>query len=159
MVGKVKVPPLALVATAAGAQRLLAEPAGRPGVLRAVAAGVLGVASVGFLASSVREFRRNSTTVNPLSPEQASSLVISGPHRMSRNPMYVGMAGLLSAHALSRGSWMGVVPVVGFVVAIDRLQIPEEEAALTAQFERAYADYAAAVPRWLGIPRPAALRT
>ena len=159
MVGKVKVPPLALVATAAGAQRLLAEPAGRPGVLRAVAAGVLGVASVGFLASSVREFRRSQTTVNPTSPEQATSLVTSGPHRISRNPMYVGMAGLLSAHALSRGAWPGVVPVIAFVAVIDGVQIPEEEAALTAQFGRAYADYAAAVPRWLGVSGPAARRT
>ena len=159
MAGKLKIPPLLLAVAAVSAQRLVAKTGGRPGAVRAAAAGAVAVASAGLLASSVREFRRSRTTVNPMTPEQVTSLVTSGPHQISRNPMYVGMAGLLSAHALSRGSWTAVLPVIGFVGVIDRLQIPAEEVALTAQFGPAYADYAAAVPRWLGIPSPASRGT
>ena len=146
------VPPVALVAAAAGAQHVIGRRVRRPRGWRAVFAGALGGASVGFIASSVREFRRSQTTVNPMSPEQTSSLVTGGPHRISRNPMYVGMAGLLSAHAVARGSWAAALPVIGFVRVIDRVQIRAEETALTNQFGHLYTAYAARVPRWLKVP-------
>ena len=41
--------------------------------------------------SAVRSFRKQKTTVNPLAPKQASSLVSSGIFKYSRNPMYLGM--------------------------------------------------------------------
>ena len=41
--------------------------------------------------SAVRSFRKQKTTVNPLAPKQASSLVVSGIFKYSRNPMYLGM--------------------------------------------------------------------
>ena len=41
--------------------------------------------------SAVRSFRKQRTTVNPLEPRQASSLVVSGIFKYSRNPMYLGM--------------------------------------------------------------------
>ena len=86
MAGKLKIPPLLLAVAAGSAQRLVARHGGRPGAVRAVAAGAVSVASAGFLASSVREFRRSQTTVNPMTPEQVTSLVTSGPHQISRNP-------------------------------------------------------------------------
>lgn len=108
--------------------------------------------SVALLGASVLDFRRNRTTVNPLTPEEVSALVTTGPNQLSRNPMYVGMAGLLAAHALFRGRWAALLPVAAFVAAIDRAQIPGEEAALRERFPDSYDAYAARVPRWLGIP-------
>lgn len=81
-----------------------------------------------------------------MSPDVATALVTEGPHRFTRNPMYVGMAGLLAAHAVARGRLIAVVPVVGFVAAIDRLQIP----ALRVRFPDDYDPYVRAVSRWLG---------
>lgn len=156
----VVVPPLVLVAGASVAQRLLARPARRLTPTRLAAAAVLGSASAAFAGSSVREFRRSHTTVNPMSPERATVLVTGGPHRLSRNPMYVGMAGALAAHAVGLGRWQAALPVIGFAVAIDRIQIPLEEAALTEHFGPTYAAYAKHVPRWLGLaPRPGVART
>lgn len=63
--------------------------------------------------------------------------------------MYVGMAGLLVANAIWRASWGALVPVAGFVVIIDRLQIEAEESALLEKFGAAYEAYRAASPRWL----------
>lgn len=115
-----RVPPLALAGSAAVAQHLLARASTPRTKLRLAAAGGLAAASAALLGSSVMEFRRNRTSVNPMSPDVATALVTAGPHRLTRNPMYVGMAGLLAAHTVARGRLIAVVPVVGFVVATDR---------------------------------------
>jgi protein-S-isoprenylcysteine O-methyltransferase Ste14 len=108
------------------------------------------VASLALAGASAQRFRRSGTTVDPLDPARASVLVTTGANAVSRNPMYVGMAGLLVANATWRGSWIGLVPVAGFVLVIDRWQIAPEESALLAKFGVDYEDYRAAVPRWLG---------
>ena len=64
--------------------------------------------------------------------------------------MYVGMAGLLVSHAIRRGSWAALVPVMGFTMVIGRWQIASEESALLANFGADYEAYCAVVPRWLG---------
>jgi protein-S-isoprenylcysteine O-methyltransferase Ste14 len=69
---------------------------------------------------------------------------------VSRNPMYVGLAGLLVANAVRLGAWKALVPVAAFALVIDRLQIPAEESALLANFGADYEAYRATVPRWLG---------
>jgi protein-S-isoprenylcysteine O-methyltransferase Ste14 len=104
-----------------------------------------------MLASAARGFRSSGTTVDPLRPERASALVDSGPFALTRNPMYVGMAGLLVAHALLRGSVKALLPVGAFVAVIDRVQIPPEEAAMAANFGADYEAYRSRVPRWLRI--------
>ena len=63
--------------------------------------------------------------------------------------MYVGMAGLLVANAMRRGSWVALAPVAGFILFIDRLQIAAEESALREKFGAEYESYLAATPRWL----------
>ena len=145
-------PPAALVAGAALLQ--LAIPARPDSRARSVGAGLLGLCSAALLGAAVHDFRSNGTTVNPLSPEQASSLVTTGPNRFSRNPMYVAMAGLLAAHALFRGRWAALLPAAALVTVIDRVQIPAEESALRERFASSYDAYARRVPRWLGIPSP-----
>jgi len=75
--------------------------------------------------------------------------VTAGPFAVTRNPMYVGLSGLLVAHAVWRGSWVALAPAAGFVAIIDRLQVPEEEAALGGKFGATYEAYRAVTPRWL----------
>jgi protein-S-isoprenylcysteine O-methyltransferase Ste14 len=105
---------------------------------------------LGLAGAAAAQFRRRGTTVEPFRPESASVLVTTGANSISRNPMYLGMAGLLVAHAVWRGSWEALLPVAGFIVLIDRLQIRAEESALTRKFGAEYDDYRAASPRWLG---------
>lgn len=144
-------PPAALATAAALAQRLLGGPRpARPA--RTAAAGLVGAASAGLLVAAVEQFRRTGTTVNPLEPGTATDLVTTGANAVSRNPMYVGMAGVLVAHALLRGRWAALLPAAAFVVAIDRGQIAAEEAALRERFPGDYSTYAARVPRWVGLP-------
>lgn len=89
--------------------------------------------------------------MDPVAVDRAVSLVTTGVFGLSRNPMYVGMAGALLAHAALRRSWVACVPVGVFVALIDRLQIPAEEQALRETFGSAFDDYARRIPRWLGV--------
>ncbi len=146
------VPPPAYALAGAVAQHVLARKRSA-GAVRKVAGGAVAAASVALIAGSIQRFRDTGTTVEPFRPEQASTLVTDGPNALTRNPMYVGMAGLLTAHALVRGGVLPTLPVVAFVALIDRVQIQPEEAALRELFGQEYDAYCARVPRWLpGLP-------
>ena len=147
-----KRPPPPLLALAAGlAQRSLTTGAPPPSAPRALAATAIAVASVSLAAASARQFRRQGTTVEPFEPSRAAALVTTGVNELSRNPMYVGMAGLLVANALRLRSWTAVLPLAVFTAVIDRVQIAAEEPALLANFGAEYEAYRASVPRWLDL--------
>lgn len=116
---------------------------------RIVAAGVVAVIGGYFSIAGTIAFRRARTTVNPLKPERASSLVTSGVYRITRNPMYVALALLLvawgfylSAPALLAGSAL-------FVLYVTRFQIQPEERVLRRMFGNEYTSYTQRVRRWL----------
>ena len=145
-----RVPPPIIAVAAAGAQRALARDAGRPTPSRTVAAGLVTAGSAALMGTAMQQFRSHGTTVDPLRPERASALVSSGPFSLTRNPMYVGLAGLLAAHAVLLGSAKALVPLAGFVAVIDRVQIPPEETAMATLFGAEYEAYRSRVPRWVG---------
>lgn len=99
-------------------------------------------------AAGIWAFRRHRTTVNPLAPGKASAVVQDGIYRYTRNPMYVGMALLLTAWALWLGHPLALLVLPGFVVYLTRFQIQPEERALQTKFGAAYTDYMARVRRW-----------
>ncbi|MDX6324451.1 MAG: hypothetical protein QOK15_805 [Nocardioidaceae bacterium] len=145
-----RIPPPPLVALAAAlAQRALARGTSAPGPARVAVAATVSTASTALAGAAASRFRRSGTTIDAFHPERASALVTTGPFAISRNPMYTGLTGLLLAHAIGRRSWAGLVPVAGFVVLIDRLQIRAEESALADRFGAEYDAYRAASPRWL----------
>lgn len=146
-----KIPPPVVVAAVLSAQRLLAGDR-RGGIACKAAAGVLLAASAGLSTWADLAFGAAKTSINPLRPERSSTLVVSGANAVSRNPMYLGMVGAATAHALWRGSFRALLPVAGLVLWLDRLQIPAEEEALQAKFGQAYEDYKERVPRWIQLP-------
>jgi protein-S-isoprenylcysteine O-methyltransferase Ste14 len=83
-------------------------------------------------------------------PGQASvSLVTSGPFRLSRNPMYVGLAlAYLGEAFVLRQSWP--VTLLPFVLAyLNGVVIRVEEARLGEVFCEAYESYRSNVRRWI----------
>ena len=92
-------------------------------------------------------FRRAGTGIVPFSP--ASALVTAGPYRFTRNPMYLGMAGVLLGAALFLGSLTPFIVIPAFMALIADRFIQPEEAMLERAFGRAYLDYKAKVRRWL----------
>jgi protein-S-isoprenylcysteine O-methyltransferase Ste14 len=102
-----------------------------------------------FCAAGVVSFKLAKTTVDPLKPDAASSLVRSGIYRFSRNPMYVGFALLLIAWAAYLGYFLSLAGVIAFVFYMNRFQIVPEERALAAKFPAEFAEYRLKVRRWL----------
>jgi protein-S-isoprenylcysteine O-methyltransferase Ste14 len=149
---EVKIPPPVVAAAVAlamwGASRL-APLVQLPDALRLGTAAAIVLVGIGFSAAGVLAFRRARTTVNPTKPEQASTLVGSGVYRITRNPMYVGLAFVLVAWAVFLSSAWALLGPVAFVLYIGRFQIEPEERALAQRFGTAYAHYRASVRRWL----------
>jgi protein-S-isoprenylcysteine O-methyltransferase Ste14 len=143
-------PPPLLAVAAAVAQWALSTGAPRPPANRAAAAAAIAAASGSLAAAAANQFRRQGTTLEPFDPALATVLVTTGPNSVSRNPMYVGLAGLLVANAVRLGNWKALLPVAAFTLVIDRLQIAAEESALLTNFGADYEAYRGTVPRWLG---------
>lgn len=92
-------------------------------------------------------FGRAGTTFKPF--QESSALVVRGPYRVTRNPMYVGLVTVLSGIAVLLGSLSPGIIVPLFVAVLDRRFIRFEEAALERAFGAGYRDYKARVRRWL----------
>ncbi|MEM6410216.1 MAG: isoprenylcysteine carboxylmethyltransferase family protein [Pseudomonadota bacterium] len=117
-------------------------------LLRWAAIAVMGV-GVLIEAVSVLTFLRARTTVTPLKPEKASTLVVSGFYSVSRNPMYLGMLILLIGWALWLGNPAAVIILPLFVVYLTVFQIKLEEAALLEKFGSDFQAYRRQVHRWI----------
>lgn len=149
---ELRVPPVVLTLVAASLMWLLARTTpgfAWPGRLRATMAVTLLAGGMAVAVFAVREFRANRTTVNPLQPAAASSMVQSGIYRHTRNPMYLGMVLVLAAWSvwLASPAAMAVLPVVA--VYLDRFQIVPEERVLATRFGRDFDEYRRSVRRWL----------
>ena len=102
-----------------------------------------------FLVSDVRLFRKDKTTVNPLSPEQATKLVTDGIFKYSRNPMYLGMAVVLSSIAVFFNLLGGVILIALFCAYITKFQIIPEEKAMIDLFSQDFDQYKQTTRRWI----------
>ncbi|MBI2402747.1 MAG: isoprenylcysteine carboxylmethyltransferase family protein [Gemmatimonadetes bacterium] len=96
---------------------------------------------------AARLFGHAGTPIKP--SQEASALVVRGPYRLTRNPMYVGMVGVLFGIAELLGSLSPLLVIPLFVALMDARFIRAEEAALGRIFGAKYADYKARVRRWL----------
>jgi protein-S-isoprenylcysteine O-methyltransferase Ste14 len=109
------------------------------------------LASVGaYVAiSGVVSFRRARTTVNPLTPDEATSLVTSGIYQRTRNPMYAGLLLLLVGWGLLLSNLFSLALSAGFVLYMNRFQIQREERALESAFGSGFLIYKSRVRRWM----------
>jgi protein-S-isoprenylcysteine O-methyltransferase Ste14 len=110
-----------------------------------IALVVLGIA-LSFWAFGL--FRREDTELQPTS-ETNRKLVVSGPYRLTRNPMYLGLV-LVS---LGIAFWVGSLPFFAVPLLVfattNFVHIPFEEAKMRRQFGTGYDNYTRAVRRWI----------
>jgi len=118
-------------------------PAGR------IVAAPLAIAGFTVALLGVASFRRAKTTVNPLQPGAASTLVVSGIYRMTRNPMYLGLLLVLAGWALFLANALAFAFPVAYIPLMNHLQIRPEEDALAAKFGPEFTAYQSKVRRWL----------
>jgi len=109
--------------------------------------GFLIVGGVVVIIWAARLFERAGTTIKPF--EESSMLVVGGPYRYSRNPMYLGMVFVLTGVGIVLGtlSPFAVIPV--FIWLIQRRFIQPEEEMLETTLGPAYVEYKRRVRRWL----------
>ena len=107
---------------------------------------VLGIT---VFATAVSSFKRQNTTVNPISIEKASSLVVNGVFKYSRKPMYLGMLFILLGLTFKFNLIGGLLFTSLFMIFISKFQIKPEEAAMEKLFDQEWKDYIKNVRRWL----------
>ena len=130
-------------------QRLIGAPQPAPALRTALWLAGLGLVALGtaLAAWSLSLFHRARTTTVPL--DAPSTVVIRGPYRLSRNPMYVSLTLIyLGECAIFAQLWpfLMLLPTLLFVNGV---VVPFEEAQLRAAFGDRYRDYCATVRRWL----------
>ncbi len=112
----------------------------------AIGAVLIGVAIAG---TGILSFRMAKTTVNPMKPDSASALVVTGIYRLTRNPMYLGFLWILLGWGIVLFHALAFLILPGFVLYMNRFQIEPEERALTTLFGQAFVDYRSRVRRWI----------
>lgn len=108
---------------------------------------VLVAGALSLIGWAVRVFEQHGTTHKI--HETPTVLVVTGPYRVSRNPMYVGISCIL----LGIAGFVGTLPVflapLAFLLTMNAVCIPREERTLERIFGQAYLDYTDRVRRWL----------
>jgi len=102
---------------------------------------------LGLMLSAMITFRRAHTTLIPHRP--ATALVMTGPYRFTRNPMYVSLAALYLGVTLVLNTWWPALLLPLVVLVIRRRVIAREERYLASAFPAEYAAYCQRVRRWL----------
>ena len=91
-------------------------------------------------------FIHNRTTIMPRNP--VNRLVIQGPYRFSRNPMYLSLALFHLGIGIATGNIWHIVTFAPSMLTIRFFVIAPEEHYMRATFGSEYERYCAKVPRW-----------
>ncbi|WP_024938171.1 methyltransferase family protein [Xanthomonas arboricola] len=112
-----------------------------------LAGGVIACLGLVLALSCFILFARRRTTIMPSG--HPSRLVLDGPYRFTRNPMYLALVLSYVGLCLQLGLLWAVVLLPLPWLALQRYVIPFEEARLRNEFGRQYSAYCARVRRWL----------
>ena len=106
----------------------------------------LVAAGVGLAAWAALWFARKRTPIEPR--ETPRALIVEGPFRLNRNPIYSGMALVLVGYALWLGALSSLLVALLFPFVVDRRFVRGEEAALRDRFGADAVAYLAETRRW-----------
>jgi protein-S-isoprenylcysteine O-methyltransferase Ste14 len=109
--------------------------------------GVLFLCGAVLAGSAVLRFKDVGTTVRP--DRATNSLVVEGPYKITRNPMYLGLAIVYLGITIADQSLWALVLFPVVLIIIQRGAIEPEEAFLERRFGASYVRYKANVRRWL----------
>ena len=110
-------------------------------------ATLLILAGLGFSAAGFLSFKSRGTPVRP--GAEPTQLVLSGPYRITRNPMYLGLLLISIGCFFAMESLWFVVPPILFFWVINFRLIPFEEQLMKEHFGAEYEAYRQRVRRWL----------
>lgn len=109
--------------------------------------GILIIISIFIFVISIMSFVRAHTEINPHKP--TTSIIVNGPYRFSRNPIYLSMTLLyLGITVLFNDFWLLII-LVPVLIIIRYGVIKREEEYLTKKFGKKYIQYKNSVRRWI----------
>jgi len=103
--------------------------------------------AVGMIAAAIGLFRRSGQNPEPWKP--TPEILTGGIYRLTRNPMYSGLALLQLALGLWKGNGWIVALVPLSLAAVYWFAVRHEEVYLEGKFGQVYLDYKATVRRWI----------
>lgn len=109
--------------------------------------GVPFLLGTALTVRALQLFRLHRTTPEPFRTSRA--LVTSGPFRVTRNPMYLGILLMFSGVACLLGTVAPWLVVLMLGVVFDVLFIRREEGQMETKFGDVYRHYKAQVRRWI----------
>jgi protein-S-isoprenylcysteine O-methyltransferase Ste14 len=112
------------------------------------AGAVLVLAGLALMAVAIAQMTTRRTTVIPR--RNPSALMTTGVFGLSRNPIYLGDALILTGAILWWDAALALPLVASFVSVIQSRFIRDEEARLTAAFGPEFDLWALRVRRWIG---------
>ena len=129
--------------------RLLPSPFAVPeaDLVRWTIAGSLILVGLALAAAGIRNFTRAATPVPTNEPTR--TLVTTGVHGRTRNPIYLGMFLLYGGIGVAARSPWTLVLMLPLALTIRYGVVAREEAYLERRFGDAYRHYQARVRRWL----------
>src|SRR5713226_609378 len=104
----------------------------------------LGIASVWFVSAAIRTLGTQWSLGARLI--QGHKLITEGPYRLVRNPIYMGMFGMLLATGLAVSHWVGLlIAIIVFAIGTF-IRVRSEERLLREMFGHEFDAYAHEVP-------------
>lgn len=92
-------------------------------------------------------FKKNKTPIIP--GKKPTFVVIEGPYKFTRNPMYLGVSIALLGAAIYFGNLLSFLSPIIFFIIVNYYFVPFEEKLLENLFGKKYLDYKKRVRRWL----------
>ena len=147
---RVRIPPPLIYAVGLGAGLLLSRwipSRWLPVAISRLSGWILVIASCSLAVPSLVTFLLKKTAIRPDRP--ATTLVVVGPYRLTRNPMYLSLALLYAGIAILYQSIWALVFLLPVLFIIDRRVIVPEELYLERRFGPTFSHYRSRVRRWI----------
>ena len=103
--------------------------------------------SIGIIFLAFKELNKHETTIYP--DGEPDFLVMTGPFKFSRNPIYLGMFGIILAIAFLMQSLSSLMIPFLFILILENTWISHEEKKLKEKFNSEWDNYCAQTPKWI----------
>ncbi len=108
---------------------------------------ILLIGSMALIVMAFKELQNYQTTYIP--DGEPEKLVKTGPFKLTRNPIYLGMFGILIASSFLMQSISAMLIPILFLSIIENTWIPYEEEKLKEKFPDEWEEYISSTKRWL----------
>jgi len=112
-----------------------------------VLAAILAITSFSVMMWAWFLFKQFDVAICPRS--ETNKLISTGIYKLSRNPMYLGVVGMLLAVAIFAGTFPFYLATAAYFIIINFVFCPYEEDKLSETFTEDYLCYKNKVRRWL----------